>query len=52
VYLVPDPVKDPDELYVYALAEAYSFAVRAELSARGADEIDWGFQIQCPAAEW
>jgi hypothetical protein len=26
--------------------------VRAELSARGADEIDWGFQIQCPAAEW
>jgi hypothetical protein len=52
VYLVPDPAKDPDELYVYALAEAYSFAVRAELSARGADEIDWGFQIQCPAAEW
>lgn len=51
-YLVADPAKDPDELYVYALAESYSFAVRTELTARGGDEIDWGFQIQCPGAEW
>jgi hypothetical protein len=46
------PDVDPDEAYVYALAEAYTFQVGTELTARGSEQIGWGLQIQCPGAEW
>ena len=46
------PDVEPDEAYVYALAEAYTFQVGTELTARGAEQIGWGLQIQCPDAEW
>ena len=51
-YIVPDPAADPDELYVYAFAEAISRVVSEQMRERGANETDWGFQIQCPGAEW
>lgn len=43
---------DPDETYVNAVAEAYSFQVSTELTARGSEQVGWGFQIQCPGAQW
>ena len=51
-YLVPDPAVDPDKLYVHAFADALVFEVSRQLGARGVDETEWGFQIQCPGAEW
>jgi hypothetical protein len=51
-YLVPDPTQDPDRLYVFAFGEALSRAVLLEMMERGVQEIEWGFQIQCPGAQW
>ena len=51
-YLVADPAKHPDRLYIEAVADSYSRAVGAEVVGQGAAEIGWGFQIQCPGAAW
>jgi len=53
-YFLPEeePGVDPDQTYVYAIADAYSFQVGTELTARGAEQVGWGLQIQCPGAEW
>jgi hypothetical protein len=52
-FLLDDqPDVDPDQAYVYGLADSYSFQVGTELTARGAEQIGWGLQIQCPGATW
>lgn len=52
LYVIPDPAKHPDRVYIEAVADSFSRTVGTELAARGSDEIGWGFQIQCPGAQW
>lgn len=51
-YMVDDPEAEPDQIYVYAMAEAINRVVSQQLAGRGVEETGWGLQIQCPGAEW